>query len=156
MEDINLNNTIAIIYKKVRIKKNNYVLIPTEVSRGYLDMNDIFTTEDGKHFLSPFTSKDILEDSSNELVYGSQILYDELEELNGAEKDDAKIMAKYFLTISNNITIARIRNDEVSINVEPLSEFGQLRTKESAKSTPAIKKESDSLDDLTRIDNFAL
>lgn len=156
MEDINLNNTVAIIYKKVRIKKNNYVLIPSEVSRGYLDSNDIFATEDGNHYLSPFTSKDILEDSSNEIVYGSPILYDELEELYGEEKDDAKLMAKYFLTISNNITIARIRNDEVSINVEPLSEVGKLRTQESQSSSPTIKKYQSNIENLDHIDNFAL
>lgn len=156
MEEINLNNTIAIIYKKVRIKKNNYILIPTEVARGYIDNNDIFATENKEHFLSPATSKDILEDDTNELVYGSPILYDELEELYGKEKDDTKLMYKYFLELSNNLTIARIRNGEVILNTEQLSDFGKIKVSEPKKSSPTVLTNHQDLSRLEHIDNFDL
>ncbi len=156
MEEINLNNTIAIIFKKVRIKKDNYMLIPSEVARGYIDSNEIFITENEEHSLSPYTSKDILEDQSNELVYGRPILYDELEDLYDGKLDDTKLMYKYFLDVSNYITIARIQNDEVRIISESVSEFGNLKKSESKKSAPIVKSDQQDLSHLGHIDNLAL
>lgn len=156
MKEINLNNTVAIIFKKVRIKKDNYILIPSEVSLGYLDNNEIFTTENKEHSLCSYTSKDILEDDNNELVYGCPILYDELEDLYGKNLSDTELMFRYFTEISKNITFARIQNNLVRIITESLSELGVSKTNTNKKATPVVKTEQSNLPDLKHIDNFAL
>lgn len=148
-------NTISVIYKKVRIKKDNYVLIPSEVARGYIDNNDLFITENGEHTLSPATSKDILENDSNELVYAYPIFVDELEEIHDGEKDDTKLMYNYYMTLSQNLVLARIKGDSVTLNVEALSEIGQIKGTKKAEAPAVVTKTSD-LSHLTNIDNFAL
>lgn len=154
MENINLNNTVAIIYKKVKIKKDNYILIPEEVSLGYIDNNDIFITENKEHSLSPASSIDILQDETNELVYGYPILLDELIDLY-SEKDDTKLMCNYYLQLSANLLIARIRDGEVHLKTEPLNEFGEYKKK--TVSSPAVNtRAKDSLENLSHIDNIAL
>ncbi len=146
--------TVAIIYKKVKVKQDNYVLIPTEVSRGYIDSNDLFITENKEHCLSPVTSVDILRDESNELVYAYPILIDELEEIH-EEKDDTKLMFNYFMTLSKNLVLARVQNGEVTLNVEALKDVGQIKSP-SAKEAPSVITKKNELSRLTHIDNFAL
>ncbi|MDE5888990.1 MAG: AAA family ATPase, partial [Bacilli bacterium] len=122
---------------------------------GYLNDDDIFITENQEYSLGNCMSKIVLEDDTNELVFGSPILFDELQDLY-EEKDLSKQMHKYFLEISNNITIARIRNSEVNLNVVPLSEVGNTKAQDEKPAAPAVQKEKDGLEHLSHIDNFAL
>lgn len=144
--------TVAIIFKKVKLRHDNYVLVPTEVALGYLDTYNLFTTENKEHCLSPATSVDILRDESNELVYSYPILIDELAEIH-EEHDDTKLMAMYFMEIAKNLVVARIRNGEVTLHVEPLNELGQNK---KAINAPNVLTKSKELKRLDHIDNFAL
>lgn len=154
MKNQNENNMVAVIYKKVRVKKDNYILIPSEVARGYIDNNNLFISENGEHTLCPATSLDILRDESNKLVYAYPIFIDELEEIH-RETDDTKLMAAYFINLSQNLVLARVEGFEVTLNSEALKDVGKIKTPEES-AAPSIVTKKDDFSRLTHIDNFAL